>query len=442
MTLPVSIALLILSLLSCMILKQDLVYGLLVGMAAFMAAAVHSGWKLKDVLHMMWTGIRESFIVVWVLLIIGAMTGIWRGSGTIQLLVIYGTELIHPKLFVLFAFLLSAAISYLIGTSFGTSASIGVVMMTLCTMSGANPIVTAGAVMSGIFIGDRASPASSCANLNAYLTGTEIYRNVHLMLKDTIPAFLITIGLYTILSFMNPLQVMDSHLLDSLRSQYTLTPWLLIPALIILFAPLIKMNIKLAMGISIVCASVLAVVFQGMSFPELIRTLLLGYEARGELSSLLSGGGVRSMVHGCIMIVISATFSGIFNGTHMLSSAERFLERISNKLSVFQMTMLTSFPLIMFSCNQTLAMMLHSSLIRPIYQKKGIANEQMMLDLADTTVVFAALVPWCLAASMPLEMLGASPACLPLAFYLYMPALVSLFRDLKHKHTAGTAAAE
>ena len=104
MGLIVSMGLLIVSLLGCMILKLDLVYGLLAGMIGFMAAALHSGFSLKNVLRMMWSGIRESFIVVGVLLIIGAMTGIWRGSGTIPQLVIYGTELIHPKLFVLAAF--------------------------------------------------------------------------------------------------------------------------------------------------------------------------------------------------------------------------------------------------------------------------------------------------------------------------------------------------
>ena len=425
-----AILLLILSLLGCMILKLDLIFGLLVGMFAFMASAVHSGFSLKAILRMMWSGIRESFIVVGVLLIIGAMTGIWRGSGTIQLLVVYGTELIHPKLFVLFAFLLPSAVSYLIGTSFGTSASIGVVMMTLCRVNGANLLLTAGAVMSGIFFGDRASPASSCAHLNAYLTGTEIYGNVKRMLKDCVPAFLITVVLYTVLSFLNPVQVVDTQVLNSLRGEYNLSPLLLIPALIILIAPFIRMNIKAAMGISILLASVLAVSLQGMSAAELVRTLLLGYRAKGELSALLSGGGVKSMAHGCAMIVVSATYSGIFNGTNMLAAVETFLEKMTKRFTMLQITALTSFPMIMFSCNQTLVLMLQVPLLRPLYQKKGISNEKMMLDTADTTVLFSALVPWCLACSMPLEMLGASAGCIPLAFYLYLPAAVALLREM------------
>ena len=431
MTPAAGIILLIISLTGCMILKLDLFYGLLAGMFAFMAAAVHSGFGLKDVLRMMWKGIRESFIVVGVLLIIGAMTGIWRGSGTIQQLVVYGTEMISPRLFILFAFLLPAAVSYLIGTSFGTAASIGVVMMTLCRVNGADPLLTGGAIMSGIFFGDRASPASSCAHLNAYLTETEIYSNVKRMLKDCIPALLVTIGLYTLLSFLNPLQAVDTQVLDSLREEYHLSPLLLIPAAIILIAPLLKMNIKAAMGISILSASVLAVCLQGMSAVELLKTLVLGYEAKGELGALLRGGGIRSMAHGCIMIVISATYSGIFNGTNMLSTAEKFLEKAAGKISLLQITVLTAFPVIMFSCNQTLALMLQVPLIRSLYQKQGIGKEQMMLDVADTTVLFSALVPWCLACSMPLEMLGVSAACIPMAFFLYLPAVSALIRDKK-----------
>ena len=465
MTLAICIILLIVSLLGCMILNADLIYGMLAGMFIFMIAAVRSGFGIRQVLRMMLKGIRESFIVVGVLLIIGAMTGIWRGCGTIQQLVVYGTKLIHPKLFILFAFLLPAAVSYLIGTSFGTSASIGVVMMTLCQMSGANPVLTAGAVMSGIFFGDRASPASSCAHLNAHLTETEIYGNVKAMLKDCIPASVIAIGLYTFLSILNPLQTVDTHILSSLENEYRLSPLLLIPALIILISPLIKINIKAAMGVSILCASFLAVFLQGMSLSELARTLILGYEAKGELASLLSGGGLRSMLHSSGMIIISATYSGIFNGTDMLSSAEELLEKLSARLSPYQITALTSLPIIMFSCNQTLALMLHAPLIKPLYQKSiqnkahevssdaaakpaqqncthgappaeqlqtGEGKLKMMLDLSDTTVVFSALVPWCLACSMPLEMLGASPACIPFAFFLYLPAIVALVRDKRN----------
>ena len=118
MTPAAAMILLIVSLLACIVTGIDVAYGLLVGMFAFTAAALKLGYSPKRVLKMMWDGVHESFIVVGMLFMIGAMTGIWRGCATVQLLVVRSAELIHPKLFIFFAFLLCAAVSYLIGTSF------------------------------------------------------------------------------------------------------------------------------------------------------------------------------------------------------------------------------------------------------------------------------------------------------------------------------------
>ena len=429
-TLP-AIAILICSMLGCIILGLNLVYGLLVGMVVFIAAALHEGYSMKDILRMMFSGIKEAFIVIGVLLLIGSLTGIWRGCGTVQLLVVYGTELIHPRFFILFAFLLPMAISYLIGTSFGTAGTIGVVLMALCSLSGANPLLTGGAIMSGIYFGDRASPASSCANLVAFLTHTDLYTNVRLMLKDCIPATLITILLYGIISFMNPLQQVDTGILDQMRADYNLSLLLLIPALIVLAAPLFKINIRIVLACSILSAAILAVTVQGMSVIEVIRTMLFGYEAKGDLAPVLSGGGVFSMAHSLFIILISATFSGIFNGTNMLEPLQELLERFARKHSLYLMTVISGLPMIMFSCNQTLALMLQVPLIKPIYEKKGFSKEQLMLDLSNTTVVLSGLVPWCLASSLPRQVLGVSAGCLPLAFFTYLLTLVGWIRSRK-----------
>ena len=434
MTPAAAMILLIVSLLTCIVTGIDVAYGLLVGMFAFTAAALKLGYSPKRVLKMMWDGVHESFIVVGMLFMIGAMTGIWRGCATVQLLVVRSAELIHPKLFIFFAFLLCAAVSYLIGTSFGTAATIGVVMMTLCRVNNGNLLLTTGAIISGIYVGDRGAPASSCATLVAHLTKTDLYRNVKRMLIDVIPALLLTAAVYLVLSFFYPLESVDLAVLDEMRTMYNLSPLLLIPPLIILIAPLVKFNIKAAMGLSIAAGCVLAVTIQGMSPAEVLKILVVGYEAKGSLGHLVSGGGLTSMLHGNILMVISATFSGILNETHMLAPAEALLERMSKKLTPFQITMLTSFPLIMISCNQTLSLMMQVPLLRSLYEKHGLDNEQMMLNLSNTTALNAGIVPWCLAISNPLEILGGSAAAIPLAFFLYFPGIIALIRDIRKNH--------
>ncbi len=429
----VSILVLIASLVGCLISGIDVAYGLVVGMFAFMAAALKMGFGLKDVLKMMWNGVQESFIVVGILFLIGCMTGIWRGCATVQLMVVYGAELIDPKLFIFFAFLLCAAVSFLIGTSFGTAATIGVVMMTLCRVNGGNLLLTTGAVISGIYFGDRSAPTSSCAALVAHLTKTELYRNVRRMLTDILPALLLTSAVYFVLSLFYPLERVDIAILNEIRSSVRLTPWLLIPPLIVLLAPFVKLNIKAAIGLSIAAACVLALAVQKMSPLTVLKTLITGYEAEGTVGALLSGGGLFSMMHSNLLVVISATFSGIFNGTHMLAFADGLLERMSKKMTPYQITLLTGFPIIMFSCNQTLSLMLQAPLLKPLYEKQGLDNEQLMLDLSNTTALNAGIVPWCVAISNPLDILGGSSAAIPFAFLLYFPELVALIRDVRKK---------
>ena len=189
------------------------------------------------------------------------------------------------------------------------------------------------------------------------------------------------------------------------------------------------------MGLSIAAGCVLAVTIQGMSPVDVLKTLIFGYEAKGTMGALVSGGGLLSMVHSNLLMIISATFSGILNETNMLAPAEALLERASKKLTPYQITMLTSFPLIMISCNQTLSLLMQVPLLRSLYEKHGLDNEQMMLDLSNTTALNAGLVPWCLAISNPLEILGGSAAAIPLAFFLYFPGLIALIRDIR-KHRA------
>lgn len=423
-----SVICLIVSMLVCIFAGISLSWGLLVGMFAFMSTALRMGHSLKSVLKMMWDGVRESLIVVVMLIIVGALTGIWRAGGTIPQIVTYGIHLIRPNMFILSAFLLAMAVSYLIGTSTGTCATIGVVLMTLCKVGGGSLPLTAGAALAGAFFGDRASPASSCAHLVAYLTGTDIYDNVKRMLKNCILPTAIVILIYGILSRFYPLQAVSSGFQTELASSYRLSPWLLLPAVIILVTPLLKTDIKLMMTVSILLSCLFARFLQGMSAAEILRTLVFGFEAKGNLKDMLSGGGMMSMMNGNIMIMIAATFSGIFNGTDMLRPLEEKLKALSGKLSLYSITLLTSYPLIALSFNQTLSLMLQTPLLKPLYREQGKTDSDLMLDLSNTTVLLAATVPWCLAVSVPLEVMDAGLSAIPLAFFLYVPAIVNLLR--------------
>lgn len=157
----------------CLCRDIPLSAGLLAGLAVFTAVGLHRGFTLSALWTMVYRSRKTSFLVCQVLFLIGCLTALWRASGTIAFFVYYGIHLITPHLFLLIAFLLSAALSYALGSSFGTVGTVGVMLMTLARSGNVDVLMTAGAVMSGAFFGERCSPLSSAALLISAVTGVE-----------------------------------------------------------------------------------------------------------------------------------------------------------------------------------------------------------------------------------------------------------------------------
>lgn len=412
----------------CVILGYSILFGLSVGAIAFFVAALWEGHPLKEIVPMMGRGIRDSFIVIRILLLIGAMTGIWRISGTIPYLVYYGIQLIAPQTFILLAFLLSSAVSYLIGTSIGTCGTIGIVLMVLAEAGGVSPLITAGAVVSGAYFGDRASPASSCANLVAFLTSTELYDNVKQMLKDTVFPMAVVTTTYAGLSLIFPLKAASQNMSQNIAQQVVLSPWLLLPVFVILIAPFLKIKIRDAMAVSIGLGFVLAVWIQQQPISLILKALLTGYTTENVSLQMFQGGGMWSMKNAILIILISATFSGILKGTDMLSDLWRRLEIWAQRIGVFPVLALTSIPVSAIACNQTLSLILEAQLIKPLYVKRNLSDTQMMLDMSNTTVTIAGLIPWNTACAIPLSLLGASYAAIPWALYLWLLPILGIIK--------------
>ena len=186
----------VISMISCLVLGQSILIALVIGLFAFVAVGCTKGFSPGKVFLMAGRGVRDSLVVLEIMFMIGFITAIWRASGTITYFVYYGVKFVTPPLFVLLAFLMSCLLSYILGTSFSVSGTLGVILMALARSGGVDPLITAGAVMSGIYFGDRCSPASSSAILVANVTKTDLMDNVKYMHKTGLIAVLLSTGLY------------------------------------------------------------------------------------------------------------------------------------------------------------------------------------------------------------------------------------------------------
>lgn len=414
---------------------------LLVGLVGFTLVALRRGFHLRSIGKMCLHGMQESLVVVLVMLLIGCLTSLWRQTGTIAYFTYYGVKLIPPSVFILAAFLLTSVMSYALGTSFGVAGTIGVILMTIARASGVSLPLVGGAIMSGLYFGDRGSPAASSASLVANETHTDVSRNFRLMIKSSLLPMGVCIILYGILSIFSHPAGVDSGLLDSFAQEFRLSLWCLLPTIALLVPAFMGIKIKRIMAANIVISILLTRILQGTSIAEILRMTLLGYTPRSaELAPILSGGGVASMLEIVVLLLLSSGCAGIFEGTHMLAGIEGGLNKMSRHIGRFPAMVLTSLGVCAVFCNQTIGIIMCRQCMSRNYGDTPQERTAFMLDVENSVVPLAGMVPWCIASSVPLGMLGCNISALPFSAYLYLLPICWYF-TLKFRAKKGRIAA-
>ncbi|MBO4914115.1 MAG: hypothetical protein J5449_02820, partial [Oscillospiraceae bacterium] len=419
MDLIVSIVLFLMAMLVCLVRNWALYWALGLGLVLFCVVGLRRGYSVKALGKMMWSQMPKTMIVLRILFLIGILTGLWRSCGTIAYFICAGVRAISPPLFILLAFLLTALLSYALGTSFGVASTAGVVLMALARSGGVDPIVAAGAILSGTYFGDRGAPTSSCASLVAALTETELYRNVKQMHRTALLPYGLCLVFYAFLSLRNPLAEADETLLLALSGQFGSSLWTLLPAAVMLILPLLRVKIWIAMIVSGAAAFAVSVLVQHAGILETLRVCVLGYAPEGVLSDVLSGGGLISMLTVFIMLPLASMMGGVLEGIGALGGAQEKLGAVGAKLGLLPTTALLSLLCSMILCNQTIVLIMLRQMMGRVYEDVGASNEEFAMDIANSGVMIAGLVPWCIACAVPLQMLGVGVSALPYALLLY-----------------------
>ena len=416
------------ALLICIVLDLSILYALAFGLLVFLLYGRRKGFSWRELAGMALEGIKTVRNILITFFLIGIMTALWRAAGTIPVIVCYASGLIRPSVFLLMAFLLNCLVSVLTGTSFGTAATMGVICAAIGTAMGVSPLLTGGAVLSGAFFGDRCSPVSTSALLVAAVPKPDIYDNIRRMVKTAFVPFLLACGIYAGIGLTLPREgsVMD---LEALFSRSFRLHWTaLIPAAVILVLAAFRVNVKLAMSVSILTAVPLCFILQNLSAAEILRAALSGFTpADAEVARLVSGGGIVSMIRVACIVCLSSAYSGIFQKTGMLGKAKRLIGRLAAKTGAYAATLVTSVLTGVIACNQTLTILLTEQLCRGEYADK----EVLALDLEDSAVVTAPLIPWSIACAVPLAAAGAPSAAVLTAFYLILLPLWRLVRGAR-----------
>lgn len=407
----------------CIITGKSILYALLAGLIIFSLYGKKQGYSWRQISRMALQGAWKVKNILLTFILIGMLTALWRQAGTIPAIICYTVRLIKPSTFLLMTFLLNCLISVLTGTALGTAATIGVVCATMASALGIPSWMTGGAILSGVYFGDRCSPVSTSALLVAELTETGIYTNIKNMIKSALAPFTITCILYLTVSIQLHGKTEMPDLGHAFGSEFRLSWIALLPAAVILLLSVMQAGVKIAMIASIVTAIPVCIGLQNMAFTELPELFLNGFHSTDvAVAAMLNGGGITSMLKVGAIVCISSSYSGIFQATGILNGFQKMVCLLANRTKPYFAVLVTSILTSVMACNQTLAIMLTGQLCsRTEPDKLRFAN-----NLEDSAVIIAPLVPWSIACAVPLTAAGAPGYSVLFAVFLYLLPLCDL----------------
>ena len=380
--------------------------------------------------------IRVVVPTVCLLMAIGVMIGTWLQSGTIATIIVGGLRLINPTWLLPLTLLFCAVLSLVTGTSYGSVGSAGVAMMAIGNAMGINPGMVAGAVICGSMFGDKISPLSDTTNLAPAVAGAKLGDHVRSMLWTTLPPFLISLILFTVLGIRQTsgdYSAGDLNLyIEALNGEFQLGLVTLIPAVLIIVLLLLKVDAIVALGISAVAAGAVSVFWQGASLQSVIQVAYNGYSTgieNGILQTILNRGGMSSMLQYVAIICFAVGMGGMLEKLGVLENIlEMIVSHIRSDGTLILATLLVGYVVSLISCSQPMAHVLTGRLMAPLFKDRKIAPEILSRCLEDAGTLAGPMIPWhgyCVYMSGTLGVAWA--AFFPYLFLLYLTPFFSVF---------------
>jgi NhaC family Na+:H+ antiporter len=386
---------------------------------------------------------------VFILLAVGALIGVWNLSGTIPTLVYYGIQALSPSWYYAASALICGAIAMSIGSSWTTAGTIGVGLVGIAAMVGVSPAITAGAVISGAYLGDKLSPLSETTVLTSQMVGVDVHEHIKRQAWTSVPAFVIAFVVLLIVGLLNGPDVQnpvgEELELNSLDGIYNITPLALLPLLLLGYLSIRRVPATLALLAATLFAGVLGAFLQpsvmhdfvGSGVVNAIKGIWLAMangfsidSGIGEIDRLLSRGGMDSMLTTLWLIIGAVTFGALLEEFGLIARlVDPLIHAAKSTGRLFATVFGCAFGLNVVAGDQYIALVLPSRVFRAEFARRGLAATNLSRLAADSGTVTSPLVPWNSCGAFMGAVLGvATLSYLPYAIFNYAsPALSVLY---------------
>ncbi|MCF6296458.1 MAG: Na+/H+ antiporter NhaC [Flavobacteriaceae bacterium] len=412
-------------------------------MAGLIAAIV--GFFNKVSLQLMASEVLENLksvlIPIMILFLVGALAGTWLVSGIIPAMVYYGLQVLSPSIFLPASVVIAAIISIATGSSWTTSATVGIALVGIGSALGIPTGMIAGAVISGAYFGDKMSPLSDTTNLAPAMAGTDLFTHIRYMAMTTIPTIIITIIIFSILSMnIETTGSADiSGLLKSIENTFNITPYLFTVPLVVIVLIVTKTKPLIALGIGVLLAAIFAFIFQlevltslsSSNFKSIINAIFVDTEITTDnekLNKLFSAGGMKGMIWTILLIISAMVFGGIMDAIGALARITKELLKLATSIfGLFASTVFSCLGLNAIASDQYLALVIPGKMFKKAYEDKGLAPENLSRTLEDSGTVTSVLVPWTTCGAYQASVLGVDTLSYAgFAFFNYISPFMTL----------------
>lgn len=397
--------------------------------------AAHLGYSFSEMEGFAYEMAQKCIAPAAIILAVGMMIASFMAAGTVPTILVAGLKLITPKFFLALTFIMCCIMSVIMGTSWGTLGTVGIAMMGVGAGLGVNPAITAGAVVSGAWFGDKMSPMSDSTIMCSTITETYIMDHIKAMMQTTIPAAVVSVIIYLGIGIFISGDSYDASTVDSimngLKGMFHINLIPVIPIVIVIVMILMKKGTIVSMMSGTVVAILIAVIYQGYSVADMGTFLYSGFtcDTKNEiLISLLNRGGMTSMLSLLAVFVGGLGLGGILDKTGMLEPIFHYItEKYKSPRGIMLMAWCATLLSILVIADNNFAFVMVATLFGSAFQKYNLKSQNLSRILEDVGTLGSALVPWNVGAQFAAGVLGVSTlAYMPYAFLNWMTPILSL----------------
>lgn len=408
---------------------------MLIGVLIASLVALKIGYTWKFIENSMIKGISQAMQSIIILAIIGVLIGVWILAGVVPTMIYYGLMILKPSIFLVATVLITSITSLATGTSWGTAGTMGIALMGIASGLGIPAPVTAGAVLSGAYFGDKMSPLSDTTNLAPAMAGTDVFTHIKSMAKPTLIAYGLTLLIFGFLSAKYRGASADlsnvNIIAKGLKETFTISPVLLLAPLVVIISIAKKLPAVPGIALGIIIAAILGPIYQGINFGDILSAGLNGYVSNTGLKAvdqLLTTGGLNNMMSSISLTIIAMMFGGIAEETGILEAiVKKFLHRVQSIVGLVISTILTCVFTNASMPEQYISIVVPGRMFKNEYKERNLNPTLLSSTLESGGTVTSAMIPWNTCGTYMSTVLGVSTVhYLPFLFFNLLMPLVQV----------------